>query len=127
MRHIEQFLLRTSSIPVRNLSVCLLSMEQVEDLSSERCHTCTPTDVDHLSFGRVDMEFTVRTGDRHLITRFSSEYIRRTYTRIYVHPSVVSAIPRWRRDTDGQHDNVSFCWVVGHGVGSEEWLVILHD
>src|SRR5690606_26934058 len=61
MRYIEEFLLRTTTIPVRHFSVSFLRMEQVEDLSTKRRHTCTPTDIDHLSFSWVDVEFTIRS------------------------------------------------------------------
>src|SRR5690606_22229531 len=59
-------------------------------------------------------------------TRRSSD-LRGTNAWVDIHPTVVGPIPRWSGDPNGQHDDVAFSWVVGHGISPEEWLVIFHD
>src|SRR5690606_6357586 len=124
--YIEKFFLGTTTVPVGNFTVGLFGMEQVENLSTQRCHAGTTANVYHFALGTVNVEFTVRTGDGYLIAWLTGEYIRRTDTRIYIHPLIIGTIPRRCGNTDVQHHNVSFSRVVGHGVSPEDGLIVFH-
>src|SRR5690606_21975793 len=82
--YVEQFLPRTAAVPVRYFPVCPFRLEQVEDMCPERGHTGSPADVDHFAVGRVDVEFAVRPGNRHLVARLSRENVGRANARIHV-------------------------------------------
>ena len=54
----------------------LLSLEQMHDVASHRCHTCTSADKDKFLVCRKIVrqeEFSVRSGDSHLVSRFERE------------------------------------------------------
>ena len=72
------------------------------------------------------MEFAVWTRNGYFITGFAPEYEGGAHARIHVHPAVICSVPRRCGNTDVQHDNVSFCRVVCHGIRAEQRLGIHH-
>ena len=67
---IEQFPTGTSTIPVGHLAICFSILEQLENMTSQWCHSCTPADVNHLCIGVLDEELTVGARDRDFVARF---------------------------------------------------------
>ena len=66
---VEDLLLASCTVPVRDLTARMERAEEVEDLSTQRSHTSTTTDVEHLSIRILDMEVPVRTAHADLVAR----------------------------------------------------------
>src|SRR5690606_7619429 len=114
MLQIEQFALAPATVPVGHLAAALQRVEEMEKVRSHRCHAGATADVKHFRIGWFDEEFTIRTADRDLVAGFRIEDEAGTDPRVHVHPTVLRTIPRWRGDTDVEHDDVPFGRVVGH-------------
>src|SRR5690606_5047898 len=114
MRHVEEFFLRSPTVPIGYFSARFFSVEEVENMRSQRRHTCTTANIYHFAVCRIDVEFSIRSGNIHLIAGLSREYKRRTYPRVNVHPTIVGPIPWRSSNPNGQHDDVSFSRVVRH-------------
>ena len=76
------FLKRTCTIEIVHWTLTVfwsdaIALEHVHDLSTERSHTCTTTDPDHLATCAVLWtELTVRTRHDHLVTWLEAEDVR---------------------------------------------------
>ena len=99
--------------------------EKVEDLSTQRSHTSTTTDVEHLSIRILDVEVPIRTTHTHLIPRLEREDVGGRDTWRDGKPLVRSAIHRRRSDTDVEGDDVPFGGVVSHRVSTDGLRVVL--
>ena len=122
---VEDLLLASCTVPVRDLTACVERAEEVEDLSTQRSHTSTTTDVEHLSIRVLDVEVPVRTAHADLVPRLQREDVGRGDTRRDGEPLVRSAVHRRRSDTDVERDDVPFGRVVSHRVSTDGLRIIL--
>jgi len=107
--NVEQLSQTTSAVPVRNLAASLLAFEEFKDVTSQRSHAGTTTDVHHLGLAILDEELTVRTTDGRLVTWFQTEdpATHLSWRNVWQ--------PWWRtRNPDVQHDDAFFTGIISH-------------
>ena len=128
----EDFVDSTCAVEIVHLTVTAVAgLQHVHDLCTERCHTGTTTNPDHLLLTIVNRtELTVRTAHAHLVARFEREDIRGSDTAGYVHElrSVGALLFRFERrcsDTDGEGDDVALVGVVSHRISTHGSLGVL--
>ena len=128
----EDFVDSTCAVEIVHLTVTAVAgLEHVHDLRTERCHTSSTTNPDHLLLAVINRtELTVRTAHAHLVTRFEREDIRGSDTAGYVHElrSVGALILRFEgrgSDTDGEGDDVALVGIVSHRISTDGSLGVL--
>src|SRR5574344_1305142 len=118
---VEDIGCRTSTIPIRNLSITNIQcLQQVKNMSTKRSHSDTTTYIKHLVL-RIEnrMEFSIRATHHHLIAWFQRENVRRSNTWAHLLESTMDSV-EWRSsNTDIQHDAIAFSRIVGHRIGSD--------
>ena len=118
---VEQFTQASTTVPVRHLSVGLLAFEQFKNVTSQRCHSSTTTDVDHFGFGVFDKELAVRSADGGFITRFQIE----NPTAHLARRCAFGGTRRWRCNADVQHDDAFFTRIVRHRIRANDFFIDL--
>ena len=118
MIDIEQFPDAATTVPIGNFAVCLSIAEKFKDMATQRSHSSTATNVDHFVVSVLDKELTIRTRDRDLITGLEIEDVGTDFAW----RSSLWCARRRRRYAHVEHDNPLFTRVVGHRIGSKDWL-----
>ena len=124
--HIRSFLQGARAIPERDFPVGVHRVEQVEDVRAHRSHTGATADEHHLVVRFAQEEFTVRSGNGHLVAGFAGEDERRADARVHRHETARGAVERRCGNTDVQHDDVAFRRRVCHGVSAVGGFGVVH-
>ena len=88
--------------------------------------TGTTTDEHHLVVRVSQEELSVRSGNTYFISRFTRENVRGTDTGVHVGKTTDSFVERGSCDTNVQHDNVTLCRGVCHGVSTVGCFRVVH-
>ena len=128
----EDFVDSTSTVEIVHLTVAALAgLEHVHDLRTQRSHTGSTTDPDHLLLAVINRtELTVRTAHANFIPRFEREDIGRSDTAGYIHElrtirALLFGFERRRGDTHGKGDDIALVGIVSHGVRTYGCLGVL--
>ena len=123
---IEHLVERTRTIEIVHLAIGGMErLGHVHNLRTERSHTGTTTNPDHLLLRvEVRMEVAERTTHNHLVAGFQREDVRRSDTGVHIHEAAAIGLERRCGNTHGEHEHVTLSRVVGHRVGTDGGLGI---
>ena len=123
---VEHLVECTCAIEIMHLAIgSVQCFGHVHDLCTQRSHTCTTANPYHFLLAvEMWMEIAERTTHNNLVAWFKREDVRRSNTWIHIHKSTAIWF-EWRScNTYGQHEDITFCRIVRHRIGTDCWLCI---
>ena len=108
------------TVPEADLALGIQPFELIKDMATHGRHTRATTDEDHFRIGFLGEKLTEGSEYGDLVTRFQVEDVG-------AHDPGLNILGprRRRRDTDIELQNALFFRVVGHGIGTNHFFIVL--